>query len=84
MHVSVKHAFAIAATALALSGPIAPAAHAEGWLAKHFVKPLFGKKVAEELDKKHEELGKPLDKAAAAAAVAAVSAATGIPVPVAP
>jgi hypothetical protein len=52
-------------------------AHAGGFLADTFIKPIFGAHAAREADKVHEKLGKPLDKAAAAAAAARGAAAGG-------
>jgi alpha-D-ribose 1-methylphosphonate 5-triphosphate synthase subunit PhnG len=59
-------------------------AHAEGWIAKHIIKPVAGEHAAREADKLHEQAGKPLDEvakaaeaAAAAAALAALKAAGG-------
>jgi hypothetical protein len=67
--------FAKIAVALGVTFGIAPAAHAGGFLADIFIKPLFGDHAAREADKVHEQLGKPLDKAAEAAKAAALAAA---------
>lgn len=36
----------------------------KGFFAKHFIKPVFGKKAAEQADRLHAQAGKPLDRAA--------------------
>lgn len=79
----VKRAVTVCTTALVISGTAAPSVHAEGLVAG-FLKPFIGEEAARELDKKHEELGKPLDKAAAAGVAVVISTATGIPLPPAP
>ena len=52
-----------------------PSAHAGGLIADIFIKPVLGPHAAREADKIHEQLGKPLDKAAQAAEAAAAAAA---------
>jgi len=79
----VKHAVAVGATALIISATTAPSVHAGGLIAD-LLKPVIGEKAARELDKKHEELGKPLDKAVAAGVAVVISTAIGVPVPPAP
>ena len=66
---------AIATLALASIVALSNGAQAGGWIADNIIKPVFGAHAAREADKVHEQLGKPLDKAAEAAAAAAVAAA---------
>ena len=63
------------AVALGITFGAASAAHAGGFIADTFIKPLFGAHAAREADKVHEKLGKPLDKVAKAAKAAALAAA---------
>jgi hypothetical protein len=56
----------------------APSAHAGGFLADTFIKPIFGKHAAREADKVNEQLGKPVDKVAQAAEAAAAAAAAAL------
>jgi hypothetical protein len=61
--------------ATAVGGALAASpAHADGWIAQHIIKPVFGDHAAREADKVHERLGKPLDAARDAAIATAAEA----------
>lgn len=78
----MKKSFSLLIVGALIASASAPA-RAGGWIADNIIKPIAGKHAANEADKVHEKLNKPLDQVAkaaadAAAAAAAAAAATAI------